>query len=127
MSEYFYNDYNKSNDVYQPLLGRSRQKYRGPRSSAKENLEQDQMLIDLARLKKRINELEFTIVQMSESFYFHNSATPSTISATPFYDIYYKMYEESTPSYYYIDDTVALSAELFRLYRKLNILENQEI
>lgn len=127
MSTYFYNEYDKSKDIHQPLLNRSRQTYRGPRSSVKENLEQDQILIDIARLKKRINQLESIITQMSESFYFHNSATPNTVSATPFYDIEYKMYEESTPNYYYIDDAVALSAQLFRLYRKLNILENQEI
>ena len=127
MSTYFYNENDKSKNIYQPLFTRSRQKYRGPRESAGENLEQDQILVDIARLKNRISSLENILIEMSESFYFHNSATPNINSATPFYDISYKKYEDEEESYYISEDTVSLSSELFRLYRKLNLLENQEI
>lgn len=127
MSTYFYNENDKSKNIYQPLFIRSRQKYRGPRESAGQNLEQDQILVDIARLKNRISSLENILIEMSESFYFHNSATPNINSATPFYDISYKKYEDEEESYYISEDTVSLSSELFRLYRKLNLLENQEI
>jgi len=126
MSTYFYSEYDKSKDVYEPLLSRSRQTYRGPRSSSAENLEQDQILVDLHRLKKRIEQLENLISQMSKNFYFYNSVSPNISMATPFYDIEYKMHEDSSDSQYYVQDTVSLSSELFRLYRKLNTLENQE-
>jgi hypothetical protein len=126
MSTYFYSEYDKSKDVYEPLLSRSRQTYRGPRSSGSENLEQDQILVDLHRLKKRIEQLENLISQMSENFYFYNSVSPNISMATPFYDVKYKMHEDSSDSQYYVQDTVSLSSELFRLYRKLNTLENQE-
>jgi hypothetical protein len=127
MSTYFYSENDKSKNIYQPLFNRSRQKYRGPRESEIQNLEQDQILVDIARLKKKISELENVLLEMSESFYFHNSATPNINSATPFYDIEYKKYEDEESSYYLSEDTVSLSSQLFRLYKKLNLLENQEI
>jgi len=124
MENYFSNEKDKKNDIYQPLLSRSRQIYRGPRNSEQENLEQDQLVIDIARLKKKLLEIENKLNSMSNEFYFHNSATPNTIPATPIYNAYYKMYSDATPSYYLSNDTLELSAIITRLNRKISILES---
>jgi hypothetical protein len=127
VTSYLYNEYNKEDNIYQPQLSRSRQIYRGPRESQKQNLEQDQFLYDVAKLQQRILEAEALLLRMSSSLYYHSAAVPNTAAATPFFSasFYYDVNEqESTLT---ITDPVDLSSQISRLVAKIKRLENQEI
>lgn len=127
MSSYLYNEHNKEENIFQPQLSRSRQIYRGPRESQKQNLEQDQFLYDIAKIQKRILEAETLLATMSSSFYYHLPSIPNTESATPFFSASY-YYNESDKEYLLkIMDTVELSSQIFRLVKKIKRLENEEI
>lgn len=125
MTNYFFNAFDKAKNIYQPILQRSRQTYRGNRDSHKENLEQNQFLLDIERLNKRIESVDGIIKTMSSSFYFHSAATPVTVSATPFFDARSKFYGEQEKRIL-VDDTVELGSLMFRLSNKIKRLENQE-
>jgi hypothetical protein len=127
MSTYLYNEYNKEDNIYQPQLSRSRQIYRGPRESQKQNLEQDQFLYDIAKLQKRILEVEKLLSTMSSSFYYHKPSIPNTQSVSPFFSALYYDIELDQELELKITDTVELSSQLFRLAKKIKRLENQEI
>lgn len=127
MVAYLYNEYDKAKNIYQPQISRSRQIYRGPRETKKQNLEQDQFLHDVAKLRKRILEAEQLLSTMSASMYFHTPSVPNTEPKEPFFPAgYYNILLEQEKELL-LTDTVDLSSQVFRLLAKIKRFENQEI
>jgi len=131
MKSYFYNEFDKSQNIFQPILQRSRQIYRGHRESGKINLEQDQFKMDVSRLEARIQGASSILRVMSEVGYHHDSATPLTNAATPFFNAQYRIFGQgATPSSVeqtvFIEDILELSSNLNRILNKIKTLENQE-
>jgi hypothetical protein len=132
MKSYFYNEFDKSQNIFQPILQRSRQIYRGHRESGKINLEQDQFKMDVSRLEARIQGASTMLKTMSEYGYHHTSATPFTNAATPFFNAKYRIFGQgATPSSVeqtvLVEDILELSSNLNRILNKIKALENQEI
>jgi hypothetical protein len=68
---------------------------------------------------------------MSEVGYHHNSATPLTNAATPFFNAQYRIFGQgATPSSaeqtVFTEDILELSSTLNRILNKIKALENQE-
>lgn len=61
-----YSDFNKRENIMEPNLQRHRLVYKGPIPSNILNLSNDQFLLDVNRLKSRINELNAGINAISE-------------------------------------------------------------
>lgn len=127
MTSYLYNEYNKEDNIYQPQLSRSRQIYRGPRESQKQNLEQDQFLYDVAKLQQRILEAEALLTRMSSMIYYHSPSIPNTQAATPFFSASFYDNINEEESTLTVTDPVDLSSQISRLVAKIKRLENQEI
>lgn len=128
MTVYFYSRYDKAKNIFQPFLQRSRQIYRGHRDSAKENLESHQFRMDVEVLRKKIEDLNQKMEMMAEVSYFHDSSKNYFEPSIPFFNASFGYYESSTPQVQtvLVDDVMELSAALFRLNRKIKLLENQE-
>jgi hypothetical protein len=125
MNNYFYSQYDNSKNIVQPHLQRVRQRYRGYRDSGKDNLESHQFILDVSILLKKINDFENLMSQMASLTYFHNSASPYFVAATPFFNASYKMYS-NPENRVLIEDMLELSSTLNRISNKIKLLENQE-
>jgi len=125
MNNYFYSDYDKSKNIMQPHLQRVRQRYRGYRDSAKENLETHQFILDVSILNERITSFEESMNEMSSLTYHHSSASPYFAAATPFFNASYRMSSKSE-SKVVIEDILELASTLNRISNKIKLLENQE-
>jgi len=125
MNNYFYSDYDKSRNIVEPHLQKVRQRYRGDRSSAKENLETHQFVLDVSILGERIALFEDLMNKMSSLTYHHSSASPYFAPATPFFEASYKM-SLGLESAFLIEDILELASTLNRISSKIKLLENQE-
>jgi len=125
MNNYFYSEYDKSKNIVQPHLQRIRQRYRGYRDSAKENLETHQFILDVSILTEKISAFEESMTQMSSLTYHHGSASPYYAAATPFFNAFYRM-SSKPESKVVIEDILELASALNRISNKIKLLENQE-
>lgn len=91
MEVYFYNRYDKTKNVLQPLLQRSRQIYRGHRSSSSENLDTHQFIMDAEILRNKAIELDKKLIKMAKVPYFHDSTKAYNAPATPFFDASHRL------------------------------------
>ena len=88
--------------------------------------------MDVSRLEARIQGASVLLKAMSAYGYHHNSATPFTNAATPFFDAKYRIFGQgatpsSTEQTVLVEDILELSSNLNRILNKIKALENQEI
>jgi len=134
-----YSDNNKRETIFEPLLNRQRLIYKGPVPSFVLNLANDQILMDIHRLHKKIKDLQSLIDNAGEiSGNNLNSATPdyyvnqdllmTIYSQSVSYDREEEEYnvEASTP---YLNDILQFnkpqfnSSTIAHLLRKLDLIE----
>lgn len=120
--------------IIQPLFERYRNVFRGPRSSAKENLEMNKMLIDLKRLDEKadyLNNKTYSDIQI-----FVGQGDPEQVQIHDQYDdgkyyrfndVIFEFYGDSaTPDYLEIDTVSTMAAKLARITEKVKELENKK-
>lgn len=127
MSKTFKNP-NNSQRIKEPLFGKDRVKYRGPRISEKENAETNLLKLDLSRLYNQLNDIDSSV--LTNLKYFIGDVTDIDESVLLDDGLSYLMDDIQL----YFDDTTStddvkiqtfnkLSGRLSRLLTKVNRLE----
>lgn len=135
-----YSENNKRKIVYEPLLSRQRLIYKGPVASSVINLANDQFLMDVNRLNKKIKDIEILIDQTSEmsrnnmalkdADTYANDDMSMTVYAQHIYwdeDSSDYLIESATPFY---EDELEFnkpqlnSALITQMHRKLDLIED---
>lgn len=135
-----YSEFQRRRNIIEPNLTKSRLIYKGPVSSGLLNLSNDQLLLDLNRLKLGIDRLNQNIAQISQmtgndlyaatpDYYTDEDLKMTIYSQSIRYDESSESYEvtQSTPSY--LSDLTfekfhINSAKISWLSQKLNIIED---
>lgn len=120
--------------IIQPLFQRYRNTYRGPRSSEKENLEMNKILIDLKRLDEKIDNLNNQ--SYDDVRIFVGQVDPQAVNMHlenedglyySFSDIEVHYAGDTTPpSYVEIDTTFTLAGKMSRILQKVKTLEKRK-
>jgi hypothetical protein len=127
--------YTEFKRIIQPLFQRYRNTFRGPRSSAKENLEMNKMLIDLKKLDEKadyLNEKTYSSIQIfvgqvdPEQLQIHDDYEDGKYYR--FDDVIFEFFGDgATPDYLEIDTTSTVSSKLSRIAEKVKELENKKV
>lgn len=118
----------------QPLYQKYRGTFRGPRSSEKENLEMNKILIDLKRLDNEIENIDQGIYEKTRIIVGGKDPAELTIHEEYedgkyyiFSDVIVDFYSDSaTPDYITLDSLPTALSKLSRLNLKIKRLENKK-
>jgi hypothetical protein len=126
--------YSEVKRIIQPLYQRYRNTFRGPRSSQKENLEMNKILIDFKRLDEKIDNLNNKLYEDVRIFI--GQVDPETFSIhTEYEDGSYYEFDDiriefsgdsATPDYVVIDTTSTITGKISRINQKIKYLENKK-
>jgi hypothetical protein len=119
--------------IIQPLFQRYRNTYRGPRSSEKENLEMNKILIDLKRLEQKVNNLNNDSYEDVRIFIGQVDPELVAIHSENEDGLYYSFNDikvhyandSATPSYVEIETISTLAGKMSRILQKIKMLEKK--
>lgn len=120
--------------IVQPLYQRYRNTFRGPRSSQKENLEMNKILIDLKRLDEKVDNLNNKLYENVRIFV--GQVDPESAGIHSEYEdgLYYEFDDiqvefsgdSATPDYVVVDTTSTIIGKMSRINQKIKYLENKK-
>lgn len=120
--------------IVEPLFGRSRQKYKAPRVSIKENLEMNSLILDLERIKLELDQIDLNLLNNSNAIVgnIKNITMAEKLDDGPDFNITGVQVNIDDPATTYgsslqnlsVKNTNILSARLSRLESKIKRLEN---
>lgn len=126
--------YSEVKRIIQPLYQRYRNTFRGPRSSQKENLEMNKILIDLKRLDEKVDNLNDKLYEDVRIFV--GQVDPEMTGIHTEYEdgLYYEFDDvriefsgdSATPDYVVIDTTSTIIGKISRINQKIKYLENKK-
>ena len=126
--------YRENKRIIQPLFQRYRNTYRGPRSSEKENLEMNKILIDIKRLEEKVNNLNNNSYQDIRIFVGQVDPEFNSIHLENEDGLYYSFSdilihykdEVTDPATLEIDTTSTMAGKMSRILQKIKMLEKNK-